>query len=93
MATVTSDDPALQPLIVNGKSLKSVNHLYNKRLAVLNAVYSKNGIHTGRKLRQLNMKRQLIMNDYMHKSSRRVVDYCILNNVKSVYIGHNDGWK
>ena len=39
------------------------------------------------------MKRTMKINDYLHKASRRIVDYCILNNVKSVYIGHNKSWK
>ena len=33
------------------------------------------------------------ISDYTHKVSRRIVDYCILNNVKTVYVGHNVGWK
>ena len=29
----------------------------------------------------------------MHKASRRIVDYCILNNIGKLFIGHNSGWK
>lgn len=36
LATVTSDDGVSNPLIVNGRSLKSINQFYNKRLAELN---------------------------------------------------------
>lgn len=31
--------------------------------------------------------------DYMHKASRRVVDWCIVHDVGNLYVGHNDGWK
>ena len=31
--------------------------------------------------------------DYMHKASRRVVDWCIVHDVWNLYVGHNDGWK
>lgn len=36
LATVTSDDGVSNPLIVNGRPLKSINQFYNKRLAELN---------------------------------------------------------
>lgn len=93
LATVTSDNKDSIPLIVNGRSLKSVNQFYNKTLARLNETYSKHGIHTGKKLRTLNRKREFIINDFMHKASRRIVDYCILNNIGKLFIGHNSGWK
>ena len=93
LATVTSDDEENIPLIINGRPLKSINQLYNKQLSKINEEYSKHKIHTGRKLRRLNLIRSMKVKDYMHKSSRRIVDWCILNNIKCVYIGHNDGWK
>ena len=31
--------------------------------------------------------------DYMHKASRRIVDWCIIHDVRNLYVGHNDGWK
>lgn len=93
LATITSDNPGLQPLIVNGRYLKSINQYYNKQVSKLQEIYSKCKIKTGKKLKKLNFKRTMKINDYLHKASRRVVDYCILNNVKTVYIGHNNGWK
>lgn len=93
LATVTSDDEENIPLIINGRPLKSINQLYNKQLSNINEEYSRHKIHTGRKLRRLNLMRSMKVKDYMHKSSRRIVDWCILNNIKCVYIGHNDGWK
>jgi putative transposase len=93
LATVTSDDGGSNPLIVNGRPLKSINQFYNKKLAELNMVYSRSKIHTGKKLRKLNFKRNMKITDYMHKASRRIVDWCVIHNVKNLYIGHNDGWK
>ena len=93
LATITTDNRESIPLIINGRSLKSINQYYNKQLGKLNQVYSKNKIHTGRKLRKLNSKREFIINDYMHKASRRIVDYCILNNIRNLYIGLSKGWK
>lgn len=57
LATVTSDNAESVPLIVNGRPLKSVNQNYNKRLASLKSMYSKQGIRTGRTARRLTMRR------------------------------------
>ena len=62
-------------------------------LAELNKTYSKHKIHTGKKLKKLNMKRNFIIEDFMHKASRRVVDFCIINDIGKLVIGHNNGWK
>jgi len=43
--------------------------------------------------RKLTQKRNRMVKDYMHKASRRIVDWCILNDIKTLYIGHNNGWK
>ena len=93
LATIASDNEDLAPLIVNGRALKSVNQYYNKMVAELNKTYSKHKIHIGKKLRKLNMKRNFIIEDFMHKASRRVVDFCIINDIGKIVIGHNNGWK
>ena len=93
LATITSDNPILQPIIVNGRCLKSINQFFNKQSAKIKGAYSKQNLKTGKSIQNLNRKRTMKIKDYFHKASRRIVDYCILNNVKCVYIGHNDGWK
>lgn len=93
LATATSDNVATRPLIVNGGPLKSINQFYNKMVANINREYDAHGIYQGKKLRKLNRKRDMLVNDYMHKASRRVVDWCILNGVGRLFVGHNSGWK
>lgn len=93
LATITSDNEDSKPLIVNGRALKSINQQYNKLIAKINSEYSLHDIHTGKKLKILNSKRNQKINDFMHKASRRIVDWCILNNIGTLYIGHNNNWK
>ena len=93
LATVTSDNPALKPIIVNGRCVKSVNQFYNKKLASLKAKYSRHGRRMGKKSRKLALKRKLKVDDYFHKVSRMLVSWCIENNVGNVFVGHNPGWK
>jgi IS605 OrfB family transposase len=93
IATITSDDSNINPIIINGRALKSTNHYFNKQLANIKNEYSKHNIHTGRKLQKLNSKRCFKINDYFHKASRRIVDFCINHNIGTLYIGLNKGWK
>ena len=93
LATITSDDNGSVPCIINGRALKSINQYYNKKLASIKSKYNSQGIKSGMKSKKLTMKRNLMIKDYLHKASRRITDWCILNNIKCLYIGHNNGWK
>lgn len=93
LAAATSDNVDSRPLLVNGRSLKSINQFWNKKVAELKSQYAKHKIKSGKKMRALNRKRDLIVLDFMHKASRRIVDWCILNDIKTLFIGRNVGWK
>lgn len=93
LAAATSDGADSVPLVVNGRPLKSINQYYNKMIGKLKSRYSRQELRTGKKLRKITMKRNLKVRDYMHKVSRRIVDWCILNDVKVLYAGHNKEWK
>lgn len=93
LATVTSDNMDIKPFIINGRPLKSINQFFNKQISKLKMEYSHHKIKRGRKSQFLNQKRNRMIKDYMHKASRRIVDWCILHNIKTVYIGHNFNWK
>ena len=41
----------------------------------------------------LNEKRYRKMEDVMHKISRFIINECIHNDIETIIIGHNDGWK
>lgn len=94
LATITSDNEDAYPLIVNGRALKSINQQFNKLIAKANEEYSHHKqLFTGAKLKRINSKRNCKVDDFMHKASRRVVDWCILNDIGILYIGHNSRWK
>lgn len=81
----------LVPFIVNGRIMKSFNQWYNKRKAKLMSYVGGKG--TSERLRQLNNYRNFWIEDYIHKVSRYIVNYCITNNIGSIVIGLNKGWK
>lgn len=85
----------LKPIIVkdDGAGIKSINQFYNKRKAELQSLYDKHGIKDGDKMRKLRIKRDKKVNDWMHKLSRFIVDWCIEHEIGQIIVGHNDNWK
>ena len=90
LATICSN--VLKPIIVNGKPLKSVNQYYNKQLAKLKSEL-KNEKKTSKRIKSLTTKRNNKVNDYLHKSSRLIVNYLVSNNISTLVIGKNKEWK
>lgn len=81
----------LIPFIVNGRIMKSFNQWYNKRKAKLMSFAGDKG--TSKRLRQLNNYRNFWIEDHIHKVSRFVINYCVDNNIDSLVVGLNKGWK
>ena len=79
--------------LVNGRPLKSINQYYNKRKAHLMSLLEKGKLKSSKRLRRLEMKRMMKIKDYLHKTSRRVVELMEQNNIGTCFIGHNKDWK
>jgi putative transposase len=83
-----------KPFIINGKPLKSTNQYYNKKYASLKSNLEKNHKRkSSKKLRKLTLKRNNKIKDYLHKSSKFIIDYCIENKIDNILLGKNKGWK
>jgi putative transposase len=80
-----------QPFIVNGRIMKSFNQWYNKRKTKLMSFAGDKG--TSKRLRQLNNYRNFWIEDHIHKVSRFIINYCVDNNIGSLVVGLNKGWK
>ena len=82
------------PLIINGKPLKSINQYYNKTLASLKSeLETKNKSKTSKRIKRLTQKRNNKIDDYMHKASRMVVNQLVFKNITKMVIGKNKNWK
>ena len=79
--------------LVNGRPLKSINQYYNKHKAHLMSLLEKGKLKSSKRLRRLEMKRMMKIKDYLHKTSRRIVELMEHNNIGTCFIGHNKGWK
>ena len=84
----------LNPIIVNGKGLKSNNQYYNKKKAHYQSVAKQmNNQHYTNRLYRLTQKRNLKVEDYLHKASRYIVDFALENQINTIVIGNNKNWK
>lgn len=93
-ATVTTNIRGHQPWIIEGRELKSINRYFNKELAWAKSILEKrNGLKTSNRTRRLLQRRANIISDFMHKASRYVVNQLVSNQVNTLIIGKNDGWK
>jgi putative transposase len=92
LAAVTSDKPGLRPFLVNGRPLKSINHYYNKRKAELQSRLAPDR-HSSHRIERLAHRRNCKVDDYLHKASRMMIDWCLVHQSGTLVIGKNPGWK
>ena len=88
----------IQPMIIKGKVLKSINRYYNKERAYYYSILrqgksQKEGQFNSNRLNRLDEKRNAKVKDFMHKASRAVIDYSIANDIDTIIIGKNNDWK
>ena len=82
---VTLASNCFNPLIINGKPLKSINQYYNKVTSELKKTnYSRKKLWNRRKNK---------INDYLHKASRYLVNHLVSNGIDTLVIGYNKEWK
>jgi putative transposase len=84
----------LQPIIINGKGIKSINQYYNKQIAYMKSDLKKrNDKDWSNNIDKLTLKRFNRVKNYIHHISHYIVDYCKNNNIDTLVIGLNKTWK
>ena len=80
--------------IINGKPVKSINQYYNKKKARLQKRIKKcQNRNKSKKLQKLTEKRNSKVKDYFHKASRYIVNQLVSNQINTLIVGYNKGWK
>ena len=93
LMTITTNT-GLKPLIVNGRPLKSINQYFNKKNSFLKSELKlKQDKYNSKNLEKISYKRTNKINDYLHKSSRYLINYCLDNEINTIIIGYNKSWK
>ena len=80
------------PVIYNGRQLKSINHYWNKKKAELQSKLE-DGKYTSKRIKRISYKRSNKVKDYLHKVSKSILDNLVSNNINTLFIGKNTGWK
>ena len=80
--------------IVDGKKLKSINQFFNKQNAKLQSVKNKQNIKRQTKQQYLiSRKRKNRVDDYISKTCRYIINYCLINNIGTLVIGYNQSFQ
>ena len=81
-----------QSFIIDGKRLKSINQWFNKENARLQSIKDKQ--HFGKKptnrQKVIARNRNNKVNDYMNKTARTIINYCIANDIGTLVVGYNE---
>jgi putative transposase len=93
LAAVTSTKQGFQPLLINGRPLKSVNQHYNKQRARHQRHLAKAKRFTSGQLDRITTKRNRRINAYLHTASRRIITLLVQEGIGTLVVGKNPYWK
>ena len=94
LATLTTTLPSKNPILINGKHLKSYNKHFNKTLADLKSQAMKcNKKHTTKRINILYQKRNKYFNTKMRQIASYITNYLVENKIQLLIIGYNPTWK
>lgn len=83
-----------ESFIIDGKKLKSINQWYNKELSRLSSIKDKQKIKGfTNKQYLITRKRNNRVQNYLYCAAKKIVNYCIQNQIGNIVIGYNDGFQ
>ena len=81
-------------LLVKGGVVKTINQWYNKQLAYYKSLTDKcNQQHTSHRIQRMHRVRANKLREIFHQTSRNIINRCLQNNINTIVIGYNRGWK
>ncbi|HEX6482213.1 MAG TPA: transposase [Ktedonobacteraceae bacterium] len=93
LAAVTSTKQGFQPLLINGRPLKSLNQHYNKQRGRHQSHLAQAKRFTSRQLDRITTKRNRRINAYLHTASRRIINLLVEEGIGTLVVGKNPYWK
>jgi len=83
-----------RPFIIKGGMAKSINQFYNKQLAYYRSIENKKGNFTdSKRIKKLHLIRNNKLTTIFHMVSKILIEYCVKNDIGTIVIGYNFGWK
>lgn len=86
-----SNNVGLNSIIIKGGYIKSENQWYNKRRALLQSQLKSK--KWSKKLDKITRLRYNRIKNYIHHSTKYIIDYCLKNNIDNIVVGLNEKWK
>lgn len=88
---VTNTDKSF---IIDGRKLKSINQFFNKQNVKLQSIKDKQKIKKQTKQQYLiSRKRKNRVDDYINKTCRYIINYCLSNDIGTLVIGYNQSFQ
>ncbi|MBQ3398222.1 MAG: transposase [Synergistaceae bacterium] len=80
--------------IIDGRRLKAINQWYNKENARLQSIKDKQKRKkTTKRQKVIARKRSNRVNDYMSKTARKIINFCLENNIGVIVCGCNSDFQ
>jgi len=81
--------------LIDGRRLKSINQWFNKENARLQSIKDRQQFGKGRTNRQktLARKRNNKVNDYLSKTARYIINYCLTQDIGTLVIGYQEAFQ
>ena len=93
LATLTNN-LGVQPIVINGRPLKSINQYYNKKKASIQSnIKKRHNKNWCNKLNKLQVKRDSKIDYYLHCASKSIINYCDGLDITLIVVGLNKTWK
>ena len=83
----------INSFILNGKELKSINQGYNRIISKLQKKNTNKKLRYTKKMYNILKKRNNKINYYIHKTCKKLIDYCLPNNIKTIILGWNNDFQ
>ncbi|RUT00556.1 transposase [Dulcicalothrix desertica PCC 7102] len=90
LMAITSNVPGFEPVLINGRPLKSINQFYNSKRATIT---SKNSNKSSKRLKRFTTSRNHLVKDYLHRASTYVINLLSELGISKLVLGKNKGWK
>jgi putative transposase len=90
LMAITSNVPGFEPVLINGRPLKSINQFYNSKRG---EITSNNSNKSSKRLKRFTTDRNHKVKDYLHRASTYVINLLAELGVSKLVLGKNKGWK
>ena len=83
----------INSFILDGKELKSINQGYNRIISKLQEKNTNKKLRYTKRMYNILKKRNNKINYYIHKTCKKLINYCLQNNIKTIVLGWNNDFQ